>query len=71
MSFSEQINAYKCATEAALAALPMAQAPETLRSAMRYSLLAGGKRLRAVMLLASCEMAGGDAAQAMPFAAAL
>lgn len=71
MSFSEQMNAYKCATEAALAALPMAKAPETLRSAMRYSLLAGGKRLRAVMLLASCEMAGGDTAQAMPFAAAL
>lgn len=38
---------------------------------MRYSLLAGGKRLRPVMLLAACEMAGGEAELALPFACAL
>ena len=34
--------------------------PDRLLEAMRYSLLAGGKRLRPVMLLAACDMAGGD-----------
>ena len=44
--------------------------PERLLEAMRYSLEAGGKRLRPVMLLAACEMAGGDAELALPFACA-
>lgn len=46
-------------------------APMRLAEAMRYSLLAGGKRLRPVMLLAACEAAGGRAQAALPFAAAL
>ena len=45
--------------------------PERLLEAMRYSLEAGGKRLRPVMLLAACEMAGGDAELALPFACAI
>ena len=45
--------------------------PDKLEEAMRYSLEAGGKRLRPVLLLASCEMAGGSAEEAMPFACAL
>ena len=45
--------------------------PESLREAMRYSLLAGGKRLRPILCLAACELAGGDAALAMPTAVAL
>ena len=45
--------------------------PEPLRGAMVYSLEAGGKRLRPVMLLAACEMAGGQAETALPFACAL
>ena len=45
--------------------------PEPLREAMAYSLEAGGKRLRPVLLLAACEMAGGSAELAMPFACAL
>ena len=45
--------------------------PDRLLEAMRYSLLAGGKRLRPVMLLAACDMAGGEIAAAMPFACAL
>ena len=39
--------------------------------AARYSLLAGGKRLRPVLLLAACSMLGSDQAVAMPFACAL
>jgi len=45
--------------------------PERLRDAMAYSLEAGGKRIRPVMLLAACEMAGGKAEEALPFACAL
>jgi geranylgeranyl diphosphate synthase type II len=45
--------------------------PERLREAMRYSLLAGGKRLRPILCLAACELAGGDSEQAMPTAVAL
>ncbi len=43
----------------------------TLGEAMRYSLTAGGKRIRPVLLLASCELAGGDVMQALPYACAL
>ncbi len=49
----------------------LGEIPERLTEAMSYSLTAGGKRLRPVMLLAACEMAGGDAEEAMPFACAL
>ena len=45
--------------------------PEPLHEAMAYSLEAGGKRLRPVLLLAACEMAGGSVETAMPFACAL
>ena len=42
-----------------------------LRESMEYSLTIGGKRLRPVLLLASCDFAGGDIGQALPYAAAL
>ena len=45
--------------------------PGKLREAMLYSLEAGGKRIRPVMLLAACDMAGGKAEEALPFACAL
>lgn len=45
--------------------------PETLYESMRYSLLAGGKRLRPILCLASCELAGGTVEMAMPTACAL
>ena len=44
---------------------------KTLFDAMRYSLLAGGKRLRPVFLFDFCRMCGGDWKQAAPFAAAI
>ena len=49
----------------------LGEIPDRLLEAMRYSLLAGAKRLRPVMLLAACETAGGDAELALPFACAL
>ena len=42
-----------------------------LQEAMRYSLLAGGKRVRPVLALAFCELCGGHLEEALPFAAAV
>ncbi len=39
--------------------------------AMRYSVFAGGKRLRPVLMLACAEMCGGDVNEVMPFACAM
>lgn len=44
---------------------------KNLFEAMRYSLLAGGKRLRPVFVFDFCRMCGGDWNKAMPFAAAI
>jgi geranylgeranyl diphosphate synthase type II len=38
---------------------------------MRYSVLSGGKRLRPVLVLASCQICGGDPETALPGAAAI
>lgn len=45
--------------------------PEKIYDAMRYSLMAGGKRLRPILCLATCELLGGTIAMAMPTACAL
>jgi geranylgeranyl diphosphate synthase type II len=42
-----------------------------LHEAMRYSLLAGGKRIRPILHLAAAEASGGDVGACMPFACAL
>jgi geranylgeranyl diphosphate synthase type II len=45
--------------------------PEKLREAMRYSLAAGGKRLRPVLCFAGAETVGGSSDSVMPAAVAL
>lgn len=45
--------------------------PPRLREAMAYSLLAGGKRLRPVLVLMACEACGGKIEAALPAACAL
>jgi geranylgeranyl diphosphate synthase, type II len=57
--------------EAALDAAVPPGYPDKIYEAMRYSLLAGGKRLRPILCLASSEMLGGDRSAAMPTACAL
>ncbi len=57
--------------EAALDAAVQPGYPDTIYAAMRYSLLAGGKRLRPILCLASCELVGGSLEIAMPTACAL
>jgi geranylgeranyl diphosphate synthase type II len=43
----------------------------SLAESMLYSLKAGGKRVRPVLLLAACELAGGDTTEAVPYACAV
>lgn len=45
--------------------------PESVYEAMRYSMFAGGKRIRPVLMLAACEAVGGNINDALPFACAL
>jgi len=45
--------------------------PEKIYESMRYSLLAGGKRLRPILCLATCELVGGTVEMAMATACAL
>ncbi|WP_353932601.1 geranylgeranyl diphosphate synthase CrtE [Okeanomitos corallinicola TIOX110] len=45
--------------------------PEKIYEAMRYSLLAGGKRIRPILCLATSEMIGGTIEMAMPTACAV
>jgi geranylgeranyl diphosphate synthase, type II len=45
--------------------------PEKIYDAMRYSLMAGGKRLRPILCLATCELFDGTLPMSMPTACAL
>ena len=64
------LDARRAEVEAALAAfLPSSlEVPAVVDAAMRYSLLAGGKRLRPILCLASAEAVGGDRSLALPAA---
>ncbi len=66
-------NEYRDCVERALGPVlkSLGEIPDRLLEAMEYSLKAGGKRLRPVILLAACEMAGGDIETALPFACAI
>jgi geranylgeranyl diphosphate synthase type II len=50
---------------------PKTDCPDRLRESMAYSLLAGGKRLRPLLVLFACEACGGNAESALPAASAL
>ena len=73
MSLSAYLEAPRTEIDAALAAwLPAPpETPAVVADAMRYSVTAGGKRLRPVLCLASAEAVGGDRASAMPAACAI
>ncbi len=45
--------------------------PPNIHESMRYSLFAGGKRLRPMLAVAACECVGGSRGAVMPFAASL
>jgi len=50
---------------------PESASPQTLHKAMRYSVFAGGKRLRPALVLAAAEAVGGSFEQAAPAACAV
>jgi geranylgeranyl pyrophosphate synthase len=70
---SDYLRARQAEIEEALArALPSPpECPAVVADAMRYSVTAGGKRLRPVLCLASAEAVGGNRALAMPAACAI
>lgn len=45
--------------------------PQVIHEAMRYSVFAGGKRIRPILCVKSCEMLSGDLYSAMPVACSL
>jgi len=45
--------------------------PERLHESMRYSVFAGGKRIRPVLMMAACRAVGGNEDHVLPFAAAM
>lgn len=45
--------------------------PHSVHKAMRYSVFAGGKRVRPILLLAACQAVGGDIGRALPAACAM
>lgn len=47
------------------------QKSKTVYEAMKYSLMAGGKRIRPALLLGACEFCGGEIKSALPYACAL
>ena len=72
MTFKDVMEGYQKTVETYLQTLIAEDAPQKqLFDAMRYSLLAGGKRIRPILVLEFCRICGGDAEKAMPFAAAI
>ena len=73
LDLKEYLEARRQLVERALeAALPMKDGPDArIVEAMRYSLFAGGKRLRPILCLAAAEAVGGEIQAAMPAACAL
>ena len=74
MNFDMQTKAYRNYIEEYLSEscfLYDSEPQKILFSAMRYSLLAGGKRLRPIFVFDFCRMCGADWKLAVPFAAAV
>ena len=61
MDYEKAYEAYRVSVEEYLQGLFVRKKPyKRLQEAMRYSLLAGGKRVRPVLAMAFCEALGGD-----------
>ena len=72
MAFQLRYDTYRAAVEEYLGGLFPGDKPYgRLQEAMRYSLMAGGKRVRPVMALAFCDLMGGEWRRAIPFGCAL
>ena len=73
MDYQAQYQEYKALADAALNTYfaDTAMSYHRLLEAMHYSLTAGGKRLRPVLVLAFCAACGGDVRAALPIACAV
>ena len=73
MKYQQQYDAYLARAKRALeeACRRYLPAESQVCQAARYSLMGGGKRMRAVLVLSVCDMLAGDSAAAEPFAAAV
>ena len=73
MNYQEQYDAYLVRAKRALeeACRRYLPAESQVCQAARYSLMGGGKRVRAVLVLSVCDMLGGDSTAAEHFAAAV
>ena len=73
MDFTSTLRRHTAETERGLDLLlpPANTRPERLHTAMRYSLQAGGKRLRPVLTLATAELCGAKPGAALPAAVAI
>jgi geranylgeranyl diphosphate synthase type II len=73
LSFEERYRSLKTEVEEELERVvpPESQFPPAIHQAIRYSVFAGGKRLRPVLVLTSAETVGGEKRRALPFAAAV
>ena len=73
MDWNERYPEYCKRIEAALPQyLPETDTPQgKVSEAMAYSLLGGGKRIRGCLVLAMCELCGGDPESALPIACAV
>jgi len=69
--FDQWVDTSLTTFEAALDGLVPASAPAGLGAAMRYAVLGGGKRLRPLLVLASCAAVDGDRFAAMRAACAV
>jgi len=72
-AFDEYLTAWRGRVDQALDRIlpPVDQAPSVIHEAMRYTIFAGGKRLRPILCLLSAKAAGGAEEEAMPAACAV
>ncbi|OUN23977.1 polyprenyl synthetase family protein [Flavonifractor sp. An82] len=72
MSEQERLDSHRAMAEAWIKTCFQDRAPRgDLYDAMNYSLLAGGKRIRPVLMLETCRLCGGEPEQILPFAGAI
>ncbi|HEX2938507.1 MAG TPA: farnesyl diphosphate synthase [Ruminiclostridium sp.] len=71
--FNNQLDEYSCLmNEALIQYLPKNdERQKIVFDAMKYSVMAGGKRIRPVLVLEFCKACGGSTSKALPFACAI
>ena len=71
MNFENNIKQYIDAVNKKLEGYLSPKYPEDIYKAMGYSVFAGGKRVRPVLMLAACEAFGGNIKDVLPYACGL